>query len=45
MSLFRAITGRLRINQAVSTFWTRLFPAAIVGALLLVIDTLGGVVA
>ncbi|ASI99467.1 respiratory chain complex I subunit 1 family protein [Thermococcus celer] len=41
MSLFRAITGRLRINQAVSTFWTRLFPAAIVGALLLVIDTLG----
>lgn len=41
MSLFRAVTGRLRINQAVSLFWTRMLPAAIVGALLLAIDTLG----
>ncbi|NJE01923.1 respiratory chain complex I subunit 1 family protein [Thermococcus sp. JdF3] len=41
MSLFRAVTGRLRINQAVTLFWTRMLPAAIVGALLLAIDTLG----
>ncbi|ASJ05440.1 respiratory chain complex I subunit 1 family protein [Thermococcus barossii] len=41
MSVFRAVTGRLRINQAVSLFWTRMLPAAIVGALLLAIDTLG----
>ncbi|NJE05077.1 CO-induced hydrogenase subunit K [Thermococcus sp. M36] len=41
MSIFRAITGRLRINQAVNMFWTRLLPAAVVGALLLAIDTLG----
>ncbi|NJE10884.1 respiratory chain complex I subunit 1 family protein [Thermococcus sp. MAR1] len=41
MSLFRAVTGRLRINQAVGLFWTRMLPAAIVGALLLAIDTLG----
>ncbi|CAD5245238.1 respiratory chain complex I subunit 1 family protein [Thermococcus camini] len=44
MSLFRAVTGRLRINQAVTLFWTRMLPAAIVGALLLAIDTLGVVV-
>ncbi|ASA78370.1 respiratory chain complex I subunit 1 family protein [Thermococcus sp. 5-4] len=41
MSVFRAVTGRLRINQAVGLFWTRMLPAAIVGALLLAIDTLG----
>ena len=41
MSIFRAVTGRLRINQAVNMFWTRLLPAAVVGALLLAIDTLG----
>ena len=41
MSVFRAVTGRLRINQAVGIFWTRLLPAAVVGALLLALDTLG----
>ncbi|WP_297092875.1 respiratory chain complex I subunit 1 family protein [Thermococcus sp.] len=41
MSVFRAITGRLRITQAVNLFWTRLLPASIVGALLLAIDALG----
>ncbi|ASJ13427.1 respiratory chain complex I subunit 1 family protein [Thermococcus thioreducens] len=41
MSIFRAITGRLRINQAVNMFWTRLLPASVLGALLLAIDTLG----
>ena len=41
MSVFRAVTGRLRISQAVGIFWTRLLPAAVVGALLLALDTLG----
>jgi formate hydrogenlyase subunit 4 len=41
MSVFRAVTGRLRINQAVGLVWTRMRPAAVVGALLLAIDTLG----
>lgn len=41
MSVFRAITGRLRITQAVNMFWTRLLPASIVGAILLAIDALG----
>ena len=41
MSVFRAVTGRLRISQAVTLFWARMLPAAIVGALLLAIDTLG----
>jgi len=41
MSIFRATSGRLRITQATNLFWTRLLPASVVGALLLVIDTLG----
>ncbi|NJD98606.1 CO-induced hydrogenase subunit K [Thermococcus sp. LS1] len=41
MSVFRAVTGRLRITQAVNLFWTRLLPASIVGALLLAIDAMG----
>ena len=41
MSVFRAITGRLRITHAVQMFWLRLFPAAIIGSLILAIDQLG----
>jgi len=41
MSIFRAITGRLRITQAVQIFWLKLFPAAIIGSLILAIDLLG----
>ncbi|WP_456449988.1 respiratory chain complex I subunit 1 family protein [Palaeococcus sp. (in: euryarchaeotes)] len=40
MSVFRAITGRLRITQAAQAFWLRTLPAAILGALLLAIDIL-----
>ncbi|GAB6103111.1 respiratory chain complex I subunit 1 family protein [Thermococcus atlanticus] len=38
MSVFRAITGRLRITQAVQVFWFRMLPAAVIGVLLIVID-------
>lgn len=41
MSLFRAITGRLRVTQAVNLFWSRILPASIIGAILLAIDILG----
>jgi len=41
MSLFRAITGRLRVTQAVNLFWSRILSASIIGAILLVIDILG----
>jgi len=41
MSIFRAVTGRLRITQATSLFWTRFLPASIVGVLLLAIDAMG----
>ncbi len=41
MTIFRTVTGRLRITQATNLFWTRLLPASMVGALLLVIDALG----
>ena len=41
MSVFRAITGRLRITQAVQVFWLRLLPASIIGSLILAIDLLG----
>jgi len=41
MSVFRAITGRLRITQAVGMFWSRILPMSLIGVLLLVIDVLG----
>ena len=41
MTIFRTVTGRLRITQATNLFWTRLLPASMVGALLLAIDALG----
>jgi len=41
MSLFRAITGRLRVTQTVNLFWSRILPASIIGAILLAIDILG----
>ncbi|HIP74694.1 MAG TPA: CO-induced hydrogenase subunit K [Thermococcus paralvinellae] len=41
MSIFRAITGRLRITHAVQVFWLRLLSAAIIGSLILAIDQLG----
>ncbi|HHI01222.1 MAG: respiratory chain complex I subunit 1 family protein [Thermococcus sp.] len=41
MSIFRAITGRLRITQAVSMFWSRILPMSLIGVVLLVIDVLG----
>ena len=41
MSLFRAITGRLRVTQAVNLFWSRILPASIIGTILLAIDILG----
>ena len=41
MSLFRAITGRLRVTQAVNLFWSRILSASIIGAILLAIDILG----
>ncbi|MDK2783851.1 MAG: hypothetical protein PWQ32_1440 [Thermococcaceae archaeon] len=41
MSVFRAITGRLRITQAVGMFWGRILPMSFIGVLLIVIDVLG----
>ncbi|ALV62287.1 Membrane bound hydrogenase, MbhM subunit [Thermococcus sp. 2319x1] len=41
MSVFRAITGRLRITQAVGMFWSRILPMSLIGVLLLIIDVLG----
>ncbi|KPU63276.1 CO-induced hydrogenase subunit K [Thermococcus sp. EP1] len=41
MSVFRAVTGRLRITQAVNLFWSRILPASIIGAILLAMDIVG----
>ncbi|AEC50945.1 mbh13 NADH dehydrogenase subunit [Pyrococcus sp. NA2] len=34
-TIFRTVTGRLRITQAINVLWTRVFAASVVGALLL----------
>ncbi|CAB49634.1 respiratory chain complex I subunit 1 family protein [Pyrococcus abyssi] len=39
-TIFRTVTGRLKITQAVNLLWTRVFAASIVGALLLALGVM-----
>ncbi|AAL81559.1 CO-induced hydrogenase subunit K [Pyrococcus furiosus DSM 3638] len=39
-TIFRTITGRLKISQAVNLLWTRVFTASVIGALLLALGVM-----